>query len=89
MRRKSAGTQCVLRMFGSGGFIMFPLDETKAFYTIQDLVTAGYGSRTTLWRERKSGELPSVTTTSGRVLIPRDEFLIYLHGHMNDNSMIR
>lgn len=55
------------------------LDESKQFYTIKDLEKAGYGSRTTIWRDRKSGKLPYLETPSGRVLIPRDKFVVYLH----------
>lgn len=56
-----------------------PLDESKQFYTINDLVKAGYGSRTTIYRDRVAGKLPYLETPSGRILIPRDKFVVYLH----------
>lgn len=58
------------------------LPPEKQFYTVKELVAAGYGSRTTIWREIKRGNLPAVKTETGRVLIPRDLFVIYQHNHL-------
>ena len=57
------------------------LPENKMFFTIADLTEAGYGSRTTIWREINEGYLPAVKLPSGRVLIPRDEFFAYIRSN--------
>ena len=64
------------------------LPDYKQFYSINDLITAGFGSRTTIWREIKRGELPAIKTSSGRVLISRDDLAIYQHEHKVSPSAI-
>lgn len=63
------------------------LSPEYKFYSIDDLVSAGYGSRTTIYREMKDGKLPYLKI-GGRVLIPRDQFNAYIEGFMVNRIQI-
>lgn len=55
-------------------------NSKKKFYTIAELVEAGFGSRTTIWTLIKKDNLPAYKI-GGRVLIPRAAFEDYLAIH--------
>lgn len=54
------------------------MPETKLFYSVEDLVNGGFGSRTTIWRRIKAGELPAIKD-GHRVLIPVSAFNEYIY----------
>ena len=58
------------------------LPEGQYFLAPIDLITLGYGSRATVYRELNEHEIPAMQTDSGRWLIPRDSFEIYMLEHM-------
>ena len=58
------------------------LQDYKQYLSVQDLVALGVGSRTTIWRMIKRGEITAIKTETGRVLIPRDALALYLHSHV-------
>lgn len=49
----------------------------RRFYSIEDIVAMGYGSRTTVWRRIKQGNIKAIRHGSC-VLTPCDEFETYL-----------
>lgn len=58
--------------------------ENREFLTIKELVASGYGSRSTVYRDIKAHKLPAMKTHTGRVLIPRVEYEIYMRGLRTD-----
>ena len=63
-------------------------DAGRQFLTIEDLVEAGFASRTTIWRQMKGGGLPHVRV--GRsVRIPRAEFELWLLQQRGDEAARR
>ena len=60
---------------------------TKQFYTINDLVEMGLGSRVTLWRLRKDGDLPFLRIGK-RVLFPKAEIDAYVANRLVNGSQL-
>lgn len=62
------------------GLILLLLNKEKEFYTIKDLVNAGFGSRSTIYHHIKEDGLPACKF-GYRVLIPREPFEAFLDAH--------
>ena len=56
------------------------LNKEKEFYTIKELVEAGFGSRSTIFRHIKYDGLPACKI-GYRVLIPREPFEAFIDAH--------
>ena len=63
------------------------LSENRRFYTIRELIEAGYGSRSTVYRHAKAGLLPAIKLPSGKVIVPKAEFEEYMAKHRLDLVM--
>ena len=57
----------------------------KKYYSINDLISAGFGSRTTIWRHIKYDGLPAYKF-GNRVLIPREGFETFMEAHRIKNK---
>ncbi|MBR3316021.1 MAG: helix-turn-helix domain-containing protein [Atopobiaceae bacterium] len=56
------------------------LNKEKEFYTIKELINAGFGSRSTIYRHIKEDGLPAIKI-GYRVLIPREPFEEFVNAH--------
>ena len=56
------------------------LNKGKEFYTIKELINAGFGSRSTIHRHIKEDGLPACKI-GYRVLIPREPFEGFVNAH--------
>lgn len=52
-------------------------EDNRSFYTINDLIAMGFGSRSTIYRRIKNDGLPAVKV-GGSVLIPKAAFEDYI-----------
>lgn len=58
-----------------------PDKPTRRFYTIDDLVRMGVGSRSAIQRMIVDGTIPAIKLSSRRYIVPADEFETVLSTH--------
>ena len=59
----------------------------KSFFTIDELVKEGFGSRMSIYRHIDRGDFPAIKL-EGRIRIPRDALEVYCMEHRTDVSSI-